>query len=492
MTTLRGSAGYDAVVVGSGPNGLAAGIVLARAGLSVLMLERHAEPGGGARTEELTLPGFLHDVCSAIHPLAYASPLFRRLKLDRFGLTPLESPAPLAHVLAPDRIVMLERSLEITGDGLGPDAAAYRALLGPFVERFEELQPMLLGPLRWPSNPLLLSRFGLLGLRSLEALARDRFRTREARALLAGMAAHSMLPLDAAATASFALVLGIAAHAVGWPLTQGGSRSITTALVAAFRELGGVLEVERNVTRLDELPPARAILLDVTPRQLVDLAGDALRPGYRRRLGRFRYGPGVFKVDWALREPVPWLDPRCARAATVHLGGDLETLARSEAAVHTGSVALRPFILFVQPSLFDPTRAPHGLHTAWAYCHAPLGSTEDLAPRIEAELERCAPGFRDVVLARSTRTAVEMERYNPNYVGGDINGGSARLSQLFARPLLQLDPYVTALKNVFLCSASTPPGGGVHGMCGYFAAKSALNNVFQLPLPAELDIDGRA
>jgi phytoene dehydrogenase-like protein len=480
---------YDAIVVGSGPNGLAAGIVLARAGLSVLMLERNAEPGGGARTEELTLPGFHHDVCSSVHPLAFASPLFRRLGLERYGLAPIESPAPLAHVLSPDHVVMLERSLEATAAGLGPDAAAYRDLFEPFVEHFEPLQRMLLGPLRWPASPLLLSRFGLLGLRSLESVARSRFRTEEARALLAGMAAHSMLPLDATATTSFALVLGIAAHAVGWPLTRGGSRSITTALVSTFRTLGGVLETSREVTRLEELPPARAVLLDVTPRQLLALAGPALRPAYRRRLSRFQYGPGVFKVDWALREPVPWLRPECARAATVHLCGDLRSLARSESAVHLGKIAAQPFVLFVQPSLFDPSRAPAGLHTAWAYCHAPFGSSEDLASRIEAEVERCAPGFRDVVLARSTKTSIQMEAYNPNYVGGDINGGSARLSQLLSRPLLQVDPYVTSLGNVFLCSSSTPPGGGVHGMCGYFAAKTALRNVFQLPVPAELDIE---
>lgn len=483
---------YDAVIVGSGPNGLAAGIVLATAGLSVLMLERRSEPGGGARTEELTLPGFLHDVCSTVHPLAYASPLFRRLGLERFGLEPVESPSPLAHLLSPGRAVVLERSLDATCAELGVDGPRYRELFEPFVERFAELQRMLLGPLRWPGSPLLFGRFGLLGLRSMEGLARSQFRTPEARALLAGMAAHAMLPLDAAATASFALVLGIAAHAVGWPLTRGGSRAITNALVADFLELGGTLEVDRHVAHLGDLPPSRAILLDVTPRQLLELAGEALRPGYRRRLERFHYGPGVFKVDWALREPVPWRDPRCARAATVHLSGDLESLARSEAAVHTGKLALHPFVLFVQPSLFDPTRAPVGLHTAWAYCHAPFGSTEDLAARIEAEVERCAPGFRDVVLARATKTSLELESYNPNYIGGDINGGSARFSQLLSRPLLQFDPYVTSLGNVFLCSSSTPPGGGVHGMCGYFAARSALHNVFGLDVPRELDVDRTA
>jgi phytoene dehydrogenase-like protein len=480
---------HDVVIVGSGPNGLAAGILLAGAGLSVLIIEQHAEPGGGARTEELTLPGFLHDVCSTVHPLAYASPFFRRLGLARFGLTPVESPAPLAHLLAPDRAVLLERSLDATSAELGADGPRYRALFEPFVERFSELQHELLGPLRLPKNPLLLARFGLAGLKSMESLARERFRTAEARALLAGMAAHAMRPLDAAATASFALVLGIAGHAVGWPLTRGGSRSITNALVAAFRERGGTLELGREIKALGELPPSRAILLDVTPRQLIHLAGDALRGGYRRRLRRFRYGPGVFKLDWALREPVPWLDSRCHRAATVHLSGDLESVARSEAAVHEGALAKHPFVLFVQPTLFDPTRAPSGLHTAWAYCHAPFGSAADLTSRVEAEVERCAPGFRDIVLARASKSSLDFESYNPNYVGGDINGGSARLSQLFSRPLLQLDPYATSLGNVFLCSSSTPPGGGVHGMCGYFAAKSALRAVFGLPVPQALDID---
>jgi phytoene dehydrogenase-like protein len=482
---------YDAVIVGSGPNGLAAGIALAAAGLSTLIVERGSTPGGGARSAELTLPGYVHDVCSTVHPLAYASPFFRLLALERFGLTPIESPAPVAHVFGRGRVVTLERSLERTSEQLGRDAASYRSLLTPFVEHFDELMAMILGPLRWPAEPLLLARFGVRALRSMRGLARDSFHTPEARALLAGMAAHAMLPLEDVATAAFALVLASAGHAVGWPITRGGSRSIVEALVLQFRELGGELELERPVTSLAELPRARAVLLDVTPRQLLELAGAALPGRERRRLERFRYGPGVFKMDWALSEPVPWNDPACARAATVHLAGDYRSIAHSEAAVHAGKVADHPFVLFVQPSLFDPTRAPPGRHTAWAYCHVPLGSPLDMTAAIEAEIARQAPGFHDVVLARASRNALELEAYNPNYVGGDINGGSARFLQSLLRPALRADPYATALPNVFLCSSSTPPGGGVHGMCGYFAARSALLRVFGRELPAALDISLR-
>jgi phytoene dehydrogenase-like protein len=481
---------YDAVIVGSGPNGLAAGIALAGAGLSTLIVEGAATPGGGARSAELTLPGYVHDVCSTVHPLAYASPFFRLLSLERFGLQPIESPAPVAHVFGRGTVVTLERSLARTAERLGRDAAAYRRLLAPFVEHFDELMAMILGPLRWPAEPLLLARFGLRALRSLRGLARDSLHTPEARALLAGLAAHSMLPLEDVATASFALVLASAGHAVGWPITRGGSRSLVDALVARFRELGGELELGRPVARLSELPRARAFVLDVTPRQFLELAGSDLPAHERRRLERFRYGPGVFKIDWALSEPVPWSNPECARAATVHLGGDYRSVAHSEAAVHAGRVAEHPFVLFVQPSLFDPTRAPPGRHTAWAYCHVPLGSALDMTHAIETEIGRQAPGFREVVLARATKNAREMEAYNPNYVGGDINGGSARFLQSLVRPALRGDPYATALPNVFLCSSSTPPGGGVHGMCGYFAARSALLRVFGRELPPELDIAG--
>jgi phytoene dehydrogenase-like protein len=444
----------------------------------VLVVEARATPGGGARTEELTLPGFLHDPCSSIHPLGLASPVFRSLELERHGLSWAHPPAPVAHALGDGETVVLERSLDETARALGRDGAAYARLLSPFVERFSDLLDATLGPLRVPRAPVLLARFGLPALRSMEGLARARFGGRRAPALLAGIAAHAMLPLDAAATASFALILAVAGHAVGWPLARGGSRAVAEALLATLREAGGLLRCETLVASLTELPRARAYLLDVTPRQLLEIAGDLLPEAYRARLRRYRYGPGVFKMDWALAGAIPWRDPRCARAATVHLAGDLREVAASEAAVHAGRVAERPFVLLVQPSLFDDTRAPSGRHTAWAYCHVPNGSRFDATARIEAQIERFAPGFRGCVLARATRDTAAMERANPNYVGGDINGGLADLRQLFARPVSLRDPYATAAPNVFLCSSSTPPGGGVHGMCGYWAAQSALRRVF--------------
>ena len=479
---------YDAVIVGAGPNGLAAAVLLVRAGLSTLVVERAEEPGGGARSAALTLPGFVHDVCSTVHPLAFASPFLKRLRLERHGLSPVHSPAPVAHVVDNDRVVTLERSLDETATQLGADARAYRRLLAPFVERFETLSDMILGPVRWPKAPLLLARFGVDALTSLSTLARSALRTAEARALLAGIAAHAMRPLNEAATSSFALVLAAAGHAVGWPLTRGGSRSITNALVAELEAHGGKLELKREIRALSELPAARAYLLDVTPRQLLAIAQRELPAGYRRRLERFRYGTGVFKIDWALNEPIPWRNSACARAATVHLSGELSEVAASEASVVDGSLAEHPFVLVVQPTLFDTTRAPAGQHIAWAYCHVPAGSTQDVSAKLEAEIARFAPGFRDVVRARATRNSIEMEAYNPNYVGGDINGGSAEWSQLLFRPVFKADPYATPAPNVFLCSSSTPPGGGVHGMCGYFAARSALRRVFGLDVPPELQI----
>lgn len=478
----------DVVVVGAGPNGLAAAIVLAASGLQTRVFERAAEPGGGARSSELTLPGFSHDVCSTVHPLAFGSPLFRRLPLAEYGLTATHSPRAVAHIVDENTVVTLERSLDDMAAQLGDDGPAYRRAFAPIVDHFEDLTEMVLGPLRWPRRPLVLAGFGLQALRPFEEFARSEFSGRAARAILSGIAAHAMRPLDEFATNAFALVLAGAGHAVGWPLTRGGSRAITDALVNHLQRLGGELIVDRDIASFDELPSARAYLFDVTPRQLLAIAGGRLPASYRARLERFRYGAGIFKMDWALSEPIPWKNPACSGAATVHLAGELDAVARGEALVHQGRVPEEPFIILVQPTLFDPTRAPRGKHIAWAYCHVPHGDTTDRTSAIELTIERFAPGFRDVILARSTRTTAELEAYDPNYIGGDINGGSAEWRQLLFRPMMSRDPYSTAANDIFLCSSSTPPGGGVHGMCGYFAAASALKRVFGRRPPTELEI----
>ena len=444
----------------------------------MLVVEAHSTIGGGTRTEELTLPGFLHDVCSSVHPLALASPFFRRLSLERHGLSWIEPPTPVAHVLDSDRVVTLEHSLEATAASFGRDGEAYQRLFQPFVEQFDALLEAILGPLRFPEHPALLARFGLPALRSFEGLSRSRFRSDEPQALLAGVAAHAMLPLDRLATGSIALLLGAAGHAVGWPIARGGSRSIAAALSAALAELGGEIVVGFPVRSLDELPKARAYLFDTSPRALCDIAGARLPDSYRTALARFRYGPGVFKVDWALDAPIPWTDPACSRAATVHLSGSLEDVARAEALAHANGLAEAPFVILTQPSLFDPTRAPAGKHVAWGYCHVPHGSPVDATQAIEEQVERAAPGFQKRILGRSVKNARELEQYNPNYIGGDINGGMANLTQLFFRPLVRADPYATPAPDLFLCSSSTPPGGGVHGMCGYWAARSVLRRVF--------------
>jgi phytoene dehydrogenase-like protein len=479
MPSLGSSSSYDAVIVGSGPNGLSAALVLAQAGLSTLVVEAHETPGGGARTAELTLPGFFHDVCSTVHPLGVASPFFRTLNLAEHGVSWCEPPLALAHVLRDGSAVTLERSLTRTARGLGADESAYSALMAPFVTNAADLLRDILGPLGVPHSPLLLARFGLVALGSLSGMVNRHFTEEGTKALLAGMGAHAMQPLTAAATASFGLVLGLAAHVAGWPVAKGGSAAITQALVRMLEARGGKLCLGRRVEGLEQLPPARAYLFDVTPRQFLSIAGSHLPSVFRRRLRRFRYGPGVFKLDWALSGPVPWKDPSCSRAATVHLAGNLEDVAASEAGLGRGQLSPRPFVIFVQPSLFDPSRAPAGAHTAWAYCHVPWGSDVDATELIEHQVERFAPGFKRLILARHAIGANALERYNANYVGGDINGGSALLSQLFTRPTVRLDPYSTPNPKLFICSSSTPPGGGVHGMCGYWAAQSALRRVFR-------------
>ena len=471
-------AAYDALVVGSGPNGLAAAIAMARAGRSVLVLEAKETIGGGCRSAELTLPGFVHDVCSAIHPLGLGSPFLKTLPLGDHGLEWIHPPAPVAHPLDDGTAVVIERSVEETAAGLGPDAAAYRRLMGPLAAEWDALAPELLAPLHLPRRPLALARFGLKAIRSASGLAKARFRGERAQAVFAGIAGHSILPLERPATAAIGLVLGVLTHAVGWPLPRGGSRRIAEALAAHLRSLGGEIRTGSPVESLDALPPARAVLCDVTPRQLLNLAGGRLRGRYRRALESYRYGPAAFKLDFALSGSIPWKAAECARAATVHLGGTLAEIAASEAAVGRGEHPDRPFVLLVQPSLFDSSRAPTGRHTAWAYCHVPNGSTFDMRARIEAQIERFAPGFRDLVLARSVLTPARLQDLNANYVGGDINGGAQDLGQMFTRPAARIVPYSTPVRGLYICSSSTPPGGGVHGMCGYHAARAALKEMF--------------
>jgi phytoene dehydrogenase-like protein len=465
-----------ALVVGTGPNGLAAAVALARAGCRVIAYEANEQIGGGTRSAELTLPGFTHDHCSAVHPLGIASPFFRTLPLERHGLTWVHPEAPLAHPFDDGTAALLERGTRDTGETLDRvDALAWGALLDPFVENWESLFDDALRPvINLPRHPFLLARLGFYGVRGATLLARTQFEGARARALFGGIAGHSLLPLNRPPTAAIGLMLAIAGHAKGWPIARGGSQSIANALASILREHDGEIVAGTRIRSLDELPPADATLLDLTARPALEVAGARLPEHYRRQLARYRYGPGVFKIDWALSEPIPWRAPECARAATVHLGGSLEEIAASAKAAWEGEVDERPFVLLAQPTLYDPTRAPPGRHTAWAYCHVPNGSSVDRTRAIELQVERFAPGFRDTILARSTRTAVEMERENSNLIGGEINGGAETLYQFVFRPARRLNPYTTPVDNLFLCSSSTPPGGGVHGMCGYNAARSAL------------------
>jgi phytoene dehydrogenase-like protein len=479
------TAACDAIVVGSGPNGLAAAITLARAGCTVRLLEANATIGGGARSAELTLPGFVHDICSAIHPLALGSPFFQTLPLERHGLEWIQPPIALAHPLDHGDAVCLRRDLQEKNDSLGKDGRAWRGLMQPFAREWQKLAPEFLQPmLHLPRHPMMLARFGLVALAPAAALARFRFRHEPARALFAGIAAHSFLPLEAPASAAFGLVLGAAGHAVGWPLPRGGAQSISEALAAHLRAFGGEIEINCRVENLAQLPAARAVLFDTTCWQFATIAKVQLPDRYRQRLERFRHAPAVFKIDYALSAPVPWRAAECRSAGTLHLGGRLEEIAESERQVAHGRHPERPFVLVAQQSLFDQSRAPGNQQTLWAYCHVPHGSDRDMTNAIEQQIERFAPGFRDCVLARHTAGASKLERLNPNLVGGDINGGAADLWQLLARPVVSLAPYRTPLRGVYLCSSSTPPGGGVHGMCGYHAARTALREIFGKRLPA--------
>jgi phytoene dehydrogenase-like protein len=473
------SVSYDAIVVGSGPNGLSAAIVLARAGLSVLVREANETVGGGTRSLELTLPGFLHDLCSAIHPMAVASPFFRSLPLATHGLEWIQPPLPLVHPFGDSPPAVLARDIDAAGATVSPDSSAYRRLLAPLVRHWDELVPEILAPmLHLPSHPISLARFGLRALWPAAGLGRAAFHGYRARALFAGLAAHSIVALEQPGTSAIGLVLAAAGHACGWPVPRGGSQQIAEALAAYFRSLGGTVETNAPVDAIESLPPARAVLLDLTPRQVIRIAARRLPEKYLRSLATFSYGPGVFKIDWALAGPIPWTDPECSYTATLHLGSGAEEIEASERAVWNGTHAEKPFVLLAQPSLFDPTRAPADRHTGWAYCHVPNGSMRDMTEPIEAQVERFAPGFRDLVLTRHTQNTAQLEQSNANLVGGDIGGGANNLRQLLIRPILALDPYRTPAEGLYLCSASTPPGGGVHGMCGYHAARSALKNTF--------------
>ncbi len=465
-----------AVVIGSGPNGLTAAIVLAQAGLNTTLVEAEASVGGGARTAELTLPGFLHDVCSAVHPMAAASPAFQSFPLAQHGLEWIHPPLPFAHPLDDGTAAVLPKPLDAACERLGSDGAAYRRAMEPLVRRWPDLAGEILRPmLHVPKAPFLLARFGWMSVWPAAVSARRVFQTTAGRALFAGVAAHSILPLEAYISASFGWVLSALAHAVGWPVPKGGSQRISDALARYFQSLGGRILTSTRVGSLDEVESNGPVLCDLTPRQFANIAGKRLPQAFRQTLERYRYGPGVFKMDWALDAPIPWVARECAAAATVHLGGTLEEIAASERAPWRGATAEKPFVLLVQPSLFDSTRAPAGKHTAWAYCHVPNGSPVDMTDRIEAQVERFAPGFRKTILARHSFTPAEMEAHNANLVGGDITGGAQDIMQLIFRPTRML--YRTPLRGIYLCSSSTPPGGAVHGMCGWNAAHLALRDM---------------
>lgn len=470
---------FDAIVVGSGPNGLAAAITLQQTGLSVLVIEGRSSIGGGLRSAELTLPGFVHDICAAIHPLAVASPFFRTLPLDEHGLRYVYPDIAVAHPFDDGTAAVLTGGFKETAHRLLEDGAAYSRLIGPMVDNWPDIVPDILGPPCFPRHPLTMAKFALNALTASSSVARH-FTTRNAKGLWAGMAAHSMLPLTRVPTSAIGLVLMASAHVGGWPIAVGGSGMISGALGSYFLSLGGKIETGFDVKSLDQLPSSSAVLLDVTPRQLLRIAGHKFSRLYKWQLSRYHYGMGVFKIDWALDAPIPFTSLEARRAGTVHLGGSFDEISNSEQLVWEGKCPDKPFVLLAQQTLFDTSRAPEGKHTAWAYCHVPGGSTADMTAVIEKQVEHYAPGFRDLILARHTMNTADLESYNPNYIGGDINGGAISLNQLFTRPALRSSPYKTSAKGIYICSSSTPPGGGVHGMCGYHAAKKALNDVFNL------------
>jgi phytoene dehydrogenase-like protein len=470
---------FDAIVVGSGPNGLAAAILMQQNGLSVLLVEGKETIGGGLRTAELTLPGFLHDICSAVHPLAVASPFFETLPLAAQGLEYIFPAVAAAHPFDDGTAAIIKTSIEDTVQLLGADADVYNKLMQPVVTGWPLIAPDVLGPLHFPKYPMAMARFGFTALTSASHLVK-RFKTAKARGLIGGMAAHSIQPLTNAATSAVALVLMAQAHLKGWPIPKGGSVSIANALASYFLSLGGKIETNFYVESMEQLPSAHTVLFDITPKQLLQIAGHRFSSIYKWQLERYRYGMGVFKIDWALDAPIPFTAPGCHDAGTIHLGNTFEEIASTEQQCWDGKIVEKPFVLLAQPSLFDSSRAPTGKHTAWAYCHVPNGSKINMTVAIEKQVERFAPGFRERILARHSFDTAGMEEYNPNYIGGDINGGVIDLCQLFTRPALRWSPYKTSAEGIYICSSSTPPGGGVHGMCGFHAAKRALKDIFGL------------
>jgi len=472
---------YDAVVVGSGPNGLAAAILMQQQGLSVLIIEGKNVIGGGLTSAELTLPGFTHDVCSAIHPMALASPFFKTLPLAEFGLEYLQPPLAAAHPFDDGTAAILDHSIQKTAGYLGRDAKTYTSLMENVTSAWPLIAEDALGPLRFPKHPLAMAGFGLKALRSATGFV-NRFKAQHARGLFAGMAAHAIQPLSNLSTTAIGLVLMATGHLKGWPIPKGGSKFIAEALAAYFKSLGGKIETGSFISSLNKLPSAHAVLFDVTPKQLLQIAGHKFSNIYKWQLERYRYGMGVFKVDWALDGPIPFKAEACKGAGTIHLGNTFEEIAEGELKTSKGQQAEKPFVLLAQQSLFDPSRAPEGKQTAWAYCHVPNGSKQDLTAIIENQVERFAPGFKDRILAKHTMNTEQMEAHNRNYIGGDINGGILDIGQLFTRPALRWSPYKTSAKGLYICSSSTPPGGGVHGMCGYNAAKKALKDIFNIKL----------
>ncbi len=474
---------YDTIVVGSGPNGFAAAITMQKAGLAVLLIEGKETLGGGMRSAELTLPGFIHDVCSAVYPLGEDSPVFKPLHLEQYGLEYLKPEYAVAHPFDDGSAAAVQSSIELTASQLGKDAVNYRQIFSPLVNEWPSLRSAFVGPLHISRFTQTKARFAGYALSSARRFAKNQFVSREGKALFAGMAAHSMLPLNKLTSSSIAVVLNTVAHINSWPIPKGGARQITSALAACFKNSGGEIQTGNPITSLQQLPSSPVVLLDVTPAQLLSLAGEQFSRFYQWQLGRYQYGEGVFKIDWALSERIPFANEKCRKAASIHIGGSFDEIYQSEYLISKNTVSDKPFVLLVQPGVVDSSRAPNGKQTAWAYCHVSNGSKRDMTNEIEKQVERFAPGFRDCILARHAMNTCDLQDYNSNYIGGDINGGAATIDQIFTRPVVRLSPYRTSAKGIYVCSSSTPPGGGVHGICGYYAARRALKDLYKIKLP---------